>query len=126
MFKDFLLNDLKSVNISQPASIIDPKFTFLDKFLEKRLQRKIIKVDQSKVNSARHCKNSEAIHNELYKSGVSQKHLIFVNIYTLLIFEICSVCFIINFKFILNCFLCNLWLDNYTEIYQYFFLIIKY
>jgi len=40
--EDFLSNDLKSVNVSQPTSIIDPKFTFLNKFLEKRLQRKII------------------------------------------------------------------------------------
>src|SRR5213082_688455 len=48
LLEDFLSNDLKSVNISQPTSIIDPKFTFLDKFLEKKLQRKIVKglIDQ--------------------------------------------------------------------------------
>ena len=116
MFKDFLLNDLKSVNISQPASIIDPKFTFLDKFLEKRLQRKIVKglIDQRlilpdavktntftlKFNELSNTQLdilSEAIHNELYKSGVSQKHLIFVNIYTLLIFEMCGE--FVNFFF---------------------------
>ena len=94
MSKDFLSNDLKSVNISQPTSIIDPKFTFLDKFLEKRLQRKIVKglIDQklippdavktntftlkfNELSNAQLVILSEAIHNELYKSGDSQNSL---------------------------------------------------
>src|SRR5436189_212933 len=91
MSEDFLSNDLKSVNISQPTSVIDPKFTFLDKFLEKRLQRKIVKglIDQrlippdavktntftlkfNKLSNTQLIIFQEAIHNELYKSGVSQ------------------------------------------------------
>ena len=94
MSEDFLSNDLKSVNISQPTSIIDPKFTFLDKFLEKRLQRKIVKglIDQRlippdavktntftlKFNELSNTQLdilSEAIHNELYKNDDSQKSL---------------------------------------------------
>jgi len=94
MSEDFLSNDLKSVNISQPTSIIDPKFTFLNKFLEKRLQRKIVKglIDQrlippdavktntftlkfNELSNTQLVILSEAIHNELYKSGVSQKSL---------------------------------------------------
>src|SRR5436305_10936700 len=90
MSEDFLSNDLKSVNISQPTSIIDPKFTFLDKFLEKRLQRKIVKglIDQRlippdavktntftlKFNELSNTQLdilSEAIHNELYKNDDS-------------------------------------------------------
>src|SRR5437764_93582 len=100
MSKDFLSNDLKSVNISQPTSIIDPKFTFLDKFLEKRLQRKIVKglIDQRlippdavktntftlKFNELSNTQLdilSEAIHNELYKNDDSQKSLPRQNIY---------------------------------------------
>ena len=91
MSEDFLSNDLKSVNISQPTSVIDPKFTFLDKFLEKRLQRKIVKglIDQrlippdavktntftlkfNKLSNTQLVIFQEAIRNELYKSGVSQ------------------------------------------------------
>ena len=94
MSEDFLSNNLKSVNISQPTSIIDPKFTFLDKFLEKRLQRKIVKglIDQRlippdavktntftlKFNELSNTQLdilSEAIHNELYKNDDSQKSL---------------------------------------------------
>jgi len=94
MSEDFLSNDLKSVNISQPTSIIDPKFTFLDKFLEKRLQRKIVKglIDQRlippdavktntftlKFNELSNTQLdilSEAIHNELYKNDDNQKSL---------------------------------------------------
>jgi hypothetical protein len=94
MSEDFLSNDLKSVNISQPTSIIDPKLTFLDKFLEKKLQRKVVKglinqrlipPDAVKTNTFTLKFNelsntqlvifSEAIHNELCKSGISQNLL---------------------------------------------------
>jgi hypothetical protein len=94
MSEDFLSNDLKSVNISQPTSIIDPKLTFLDKFLEKKLQRKVVKglinqrlipPDTVKTNTFTLKFNelsntqlvifSEAIHNELCKSGISQNLL---------------------------------------------------
>jgi len=94
MSEDFLSNDLKSVNTSQPTSIIDPKFTFLNKFLEKRLHRKIVRglIDQrlipldavktntyslkfSELSNTQLVILSEAIHNELCKSDVNQKLL---------------------------------------------------
>ena len=90
MSEDFLSSDVKSINISHPTTVIDPKFTFLNKFLEKRLQRKIVKglIDQRLISPDTVKTNtftlkfnelsntqldilSEAIYNELYTSGDS-------------------------------------------------------
>ncbi|CAG8711801.1 6172_t:CDS:2, partial [Gigaspora rosea] len=39
--EDFFSSDIKSTKISQPYTLIDPKFTFVKKFLERRQQRLI-------------------------------------------------------------------------------------
>ncbi|CAG8580613.1 9864_t:CDS:2 [Ambispora leptoticha] len=39
--EDFDAEDLKSTNISQPSTIVSPKSTFVEKFLEKRRERRI-------------------------------------------------------------------------------------
>ncbi|CAG8485157.1 2404_t:CDS:2 [Acaulospora colombiana] len=93
--EDFLATDLKSTNIYQPTNIISPKFTFLEKFLEKRSQRQIVRklVNQSLLtpDTVKHNTYtlnfgalsisqldilSDAIYGELYKNGVSEKSLL--------------------------------------------------
>ena len=50
--EDFFSSDFKSTKISQPYALIDPKFTFIKKFLEKRQQRQTIQpmpIDNSEI-----------------------------------------------------------------------------
>ncbi|CAG8446556.1 10837_t:CDS:10 [Acaulospora colombiana] len=41
--EDFLASDLKPSKVLQPATFLDPQFTFLEKFLEKRRQRQVVR-----------------------------------------------------------------------------------
>ncbi|RIB11970.1 hypothetical protein C2G38_2202061, partial [Gigaspora rosea] len=43
--EDFLPEDLKSTKVSQPYTLSDPEFTFIEKFLEKREQRRLSRND---------------------------------------------------------------------------------
>ncbi|CAG8560445.1 6058_t:CDS:2, partial [Acaulospora colombiana] len=92
--EDFLASDLKSVNYSEPTNIIPPEFTFLEKFLEKRLQRQIVKklinrrlltpevvkpntytLNFDALSNSQLDLLSDAIHDELYKNDVGEKYL---------------------------------------------------
>ncbi|CAG8699488.1 6080_t:CDS:10, partial [Acaulospora morrowiae] len=39
--ENFVAEDLKSTNLSQPSTVVSPKSTFIEKFLEKRRERRI-------------------------------------------------------------------------------------
>ncbi|CAG8582719.1 13236_t:CDS:2 [Gigaspora rosea] len=43
--EDFLPEDLKSTKVSQPYTLSDPEFTFIEKFLKKREQRRLSRND---------------------------------------------------------------------------------
>ncbi|CAG8788896.1 15257_t:CDS:2, partial [Gigaspora rosea] len=43
--EDFLPEDLKSTKVSQLYTLSDPEFTFIEKFLEKREQRRLSQND---------------------------------------------------------------------------------
>ncbi|CAG8827674.1 14791_t:CDS:2, partial [Gigaspora rosea] len=50
--EDFFSSDLKSTKILQPYTLIDPKFTFIKRFLERRQQRQTIQlmpIDNSEI-----------------------------------------------------------------------------
>ncbi|CAG8840320.1 30367_t:CDS:2, partial [Racocetra persica] len=49
--EDFLPEDLKSTKVSQPYTLSNPEFTFIEKFLEKREQRRLSRNDLLVMNA---------------------------------------------------------------------------
>ncbi|CAG8473525.1 7952_t:CDS:2 [Ambispora leptoticha] len=61
--EDFDAEDLKSTNLSQPSTIVSPRSTFIEKFLEKRCERRIanqVPIDDISSIPAKYIKLLEA------------------------------------------------------------------